>query len=606
MDRRQFIAGSSVFALAAPSLASTALAAPAVRGDPALRGLLDAIFADGLVRSPEDATGYGLDKGANARLRFLLDPRGEKARKANLARNQRWLSRLKAVDAPSLSEAGRRQREVAEHMIEARVAAPKRFAIDSAMRPYSVFQQGGAYFSVPNFLESQHPIETASDAEAYLSRLSAFAGALDEDTTEQKRQAKRGFLAPGWSLDLTLGQLAKLRGVQAEGSGMVQSLVKRAAAKGLAGDWQGRAARIVSGSVYPALDRQIALLTALRPTTRPGDGAARLPRGDEIYALALAQATTTNLTPDEVHNIGLRQVAEISAQLEPLLKAEGLTRGGIGERLAALNVLPSQLYPDSDAGRREMIAGLNVGNAAMQAKLARAFKNPPDNPLEIRRVPPEIQDGASNGYYYSAALDGSRPAIYWINLKSVGDWPKYSLPALTYHEGVPGHHLQGGISQGAGDLPLLLSNNFISAYGEGWALYAEEVADELGGYVGIERAGYLQSFLFRASRLVIDTGLHAKGWSREKATDYMVSVTGFARPRCQREVERYCTQMGQACSYKIGHTAWVNARAKAQAALGPRFDLPWFHDVLADGSMPLTMLERRIEERTAERLRTMG
>ena len=322
--------------------------------------------------------------------------------------------------------------------------------------------------------------------------------------------------------------------------------------------------------------------------------------------MALAQATTTTLTPDQVHEIGLRQVAEISAQLEPLLKAEGLTRGGIGARLAALNVLPSQLYPDTAAGRRAMIADLNVGTAAMQAKLPRAFNNPPNNPLEIRGVPVEIQDGASNGYYYPAALDGSRPAIYWINQKSVGDWPKYSLPALTYHEGVPGHHLQGGVAQAAGDLPLLLSNYFISAHGEGWALYAEEVAEELGGYQGIERAGYLQSFLFRASRLVIDTGLHAKGWSREKATDYMVSVTGFAKPRAQREVERYCTQMGQACSYKIGHTAWVDARKKAQAALGPRFDIKWFHDILQEGVLPLSMLQRRNDERIAERLRTMG
>lgn len=606
MDRRNFIAGTGALALAAPSLSSTVLAAPTVRGDTALRALLDAIFADDLIASPEEATGYALDKDGNARLRSLLDPRGAKARQAELKRNQRWLARLKAVNVPSLSEAGRRQREVAEYMVAARVAAPAKFDIGSVQRPYPIFQQGGAYFSIPNFLESQHPVETAADAEAYLARLSAFAVALDQDTAEQKRQAKRGFLAPGWSLDLTLGQMAKLRGVQPEGSGMVQSLVRRTTAKGIPGDWQGRAARIVGGTVYPALDRQIALLTALRPTTQPGDGAARLPRGDEIYAMALAQATTTTLTPDQVHEIGLRQVAEISAQLEPLLKAEGLTRGGIGERLAALNVLPSQLYPDSAAGRRAMIADLNVGNAAMQAKLPRAFNNPPSNPLEIRAVPVEIQDGASNGYYYPAALDGSRPAIYWINQKSVGDWPKYSLPALTYHEGVPGHHLQGGVAQAAGDLPLLLSNYFISAHGEGWALYAEEVADELGGYQGIERAGYLQSFLFRASRLVIDTGLHAKGWSREKATDYMVSVTGFARPRALREVERYCTQMGQACSYKIGHTAWVDARRKAQAALGPRFDVKWFHDILQEGVMPLSMLERRNDERIAERLRTMG
>ena len=278
----------------------------------------------------------------------------------------------------------------------------------------------------------------------------------------------------------------------------------------------------------------------------------------------------------------------------------------MGERLTALNVRPEQLYPDTDAGRKTLIASLNQGNTAMYALLPQAFATIPQQPLEIRAVPVDIQDGASNGYYNRASLDGKRPAIYWINLKSVGDWPKYSLPALTYHEGVPGHHLQGGIAQLSGELPIMLRNTFISSYGEGWALYAEQLADELGAFSGIERAGYLQSFLFRASRLVIDTGLHHKRWTREQATDYMVRTTGFAQPRSQREVERYCTQIGQACSYKIGHTAWVRQRAKAQAALGPRFDLKWFHEVLKDGVMPLSMLEARVDQRIAERLKVMG
>ena len=200
--------------------------------------------------------------------------------------------------------------------------------------------------------------------------------------------------------------------------------------------------------------------------------------------------------------------------------------------------------------------------------LPRAFHNPPKQPLEIRRVPPEIQDGASNGYYRPAALDGSRPAIYFINLKSTGDWPKYSLPALTYHEGNPGHHLQNSVTQGSGDIPMLRRVAFYSAYGEGWALYAEQVADELGAYKDIERAGYLQSFLFRAERLVVDTGLNHRRWTREQAIDHMVAATGFARPRVQREIERYCASPGQACSYKIGHIAWIRARAKTQKALG--------------------------------------
>jgi uncharacterized protein (DUF885 family) len=237
----------------------------------------------------------------------------------------------------------------------------------------------------------------------------------------------------------------------------------------------------------------------------------------------------------------------------------------------------------------------------MYGRLPQAFATVPSAPLEIRRVPPEIQDGASNGYYRRASLDGSRPAIYFINLKDMGDWPKFTLPTLSYHEGVPGHHLQISIAQESKDIPTLRKLGFFSAYSEGWALYAEQLADELGVYASdpLGRAGFLQSFLFRAARLVVDTGIHSKRWSREQATDYMVKTTGFARPRSQREVERYCTMMGQACSYKVGHTAWVRARTDAQKTLGPKFDLKQFHEILREGAMPLSILERRIRERTA-------
>jgi uncharacterized protein (DUF885 family) len=381
---------------------------------------------------------------------------------------------------------------------------------------------------------------------------------------------------------------------------MVQSLAGRASAQRIEGDWRGRAARIVDTRIYPALDRQIALVRALRPTARPGDGIWRVPRGAEIYAVALEQATTTKFTPDEVHRMGLDQVASISAELDKILRAQGLTSGAVGARLAALNLDPAQLYPNSDEGRAALIASLNESVKAMYARLPQAFATLPNAPLEIRRVPPEIQDGASNGYYNRAALDGSRPAIYFINLKDTGDWPKYSLPSLTYHEGVPGHHLQISLAQESRDIPTLRKIGFFSAYSEGWALYAEQLADELNAYANpLERAGYLQSFLFRAARLVVDTGIHTRRWSREKATDYLVATTGFARPRAQREVERYCTQAGQACSYKVGHMAWTRARAEAQKALGARFDLKTFHEVLKDGAMPLTILERRIRERSA-------
>ncbi len=261
-------------------------------------------------------------------------------------------------------------------------------------------------------------------------------------------------------------------------------------------------------------------------------------------------------------------MADITGQLDTVLKAAGHTNGTVGERLSALNRASDQLYPDTAQGRTDLIAGLNKSVATMREKLPRAFADIPNDPLVIRAVPTDIQDGAPNGYYNSAPLDGSRPAIYWINLKSVNDWPKYTLPSLTYHEGIPGHHLQGGYAQGGGELPWILRDYFISAYGEGWALYAEQLGDELGGYNCIERADYLQSCLFRAVRLVVDTGIHHYRGSREKATAYMVEKTGFTQARSQREIERYCTMIGQACSYKIGHTAWVANRKKAQAALG--------------------------------------
>src|SRR5205085_1635279 len=323
--------------------------------------------------------------------------------------------------------------------------------------------------------------------------------------------------------------------------------------------------------------------------------------GEAIYAEALRQATTTNFSPAEVHQMGLTQVAEISAELDKILKSQGYSQGSVGERLNALNKTPAQLYADSDAGRAELLAYLNSVVKDMYGRLPNAFATLPNQPLEIRSVPVEIQDGASNGYYNRAALDGSRPAIYFINLKDVGDWPKYSLPTLCYHEGVPGHHLQISIAQESKDIPTLRKLGQFSAYSEGWALYAEQVANELGVYDNdpLGRAGFLQSFLFRAARLVVDTGLHSKRWSREQATDYMVATTGFARPRSQREVERYCASIGQACSYKVGHIAWTRARADAEKTLGSKFDIKQFHEVLREGAMPLSMLERRIKDRAA-------
>lgn len=596
MDRRSFMIATGATAIAA---AAPRAFAQAAASDTKLDTAFDAIFQRTLDESPQLVTSLGLDRGARAAAKGKLDDNSPEGLARRTAATQQSLKELAAFESAPLSTAAKLNREVVVYTQSQQIVAPTQFGLSSVVRPYRIFQQGGAYFSVPDFLNTAHTIATEQDCDAYLARLEDFATSLDNDSAVQKAEAARGYLAPAWSIDLTLVQMGKLRDQPAATSSTTQSLAKRAAAKGIAGDWQGQAAKLLESKVYPALDRQMTLMKDLRASSKPGDGLWRVPRGAEIYAAALNQATTTDFTPDQVHQMGLDQVEQISAELDKILKSEGMTQGSVGARLAALNVKPEQLYPDTAEGRTAMIADLNASCAAMQAKLGQVFATVPNVPLDIRAVPVEIQDGASNGYYNRAALDGSRPAIYFINLKSVGDWPRYSLPSLTYHEGVPGHHLQNSIAQLSQDIPMLRKVGFMSAYGEGWALYAEEVADGLKGYATpLERAGYLQSFLFRAARLVIDTGLHTRQWSREKATSYMVEVTGFAQPRSQREVERYCTQPGQACSYKVGHAAWTRARKQAEATMGPKFDVKQFHEVLREGPMPLSILERRIQERS--------
>lgn len=602
MDRRRFIASAGVAAVMAglrPGGASAATAGPAAADDAKLNALFDEIFGEALDSSPEFCTALGFDKGARAGAKRRLDDDSDEEMRRDLARTKRRLAQLEAFPAANLSEAAALNREIVLYSLRNATVAPERFGIDSVIRPYRIFQQGGAYFSVPDFLNDAHVIGDRADCEAYLARLDAFGPVLDVDTQVQRARSERGFTAPDFSVDLTLGQLRKLRDVPADQSPLVRSLQRRATEKRIEGDFATVAARLVEQRIYPALDRQIALMTDLRRTTRPGAGVWRLPDGEALYAAALAQATTTSFSPDEVHRMGLEQVAEISAELDAILKSQGFTQGGVGERLTALNKDPKQLYANDAAGRAALIASLNEGVQGMYAKLGRYFSHVPTAALEIRAVPVEIQDGASNGYYKRATLDGSRPAIYFINLKDVGDWPKYTLPALTYHEGVPGHHLQISLAQESKDIPTLRKISFFGAYSEGWALYAEQLADELGGYADpVERAGYLQSFLFRAARLVVDTGIHTKRWDRDRATAYMVETTGFAAPRSQREVERYCTQPGQACSYKVGHMAWVRAREKAEKLLGDRFDIRQFHDVLKNGAMPLTVMEQLVDRRS--------
>lgn len=602
MDRRQFIgsSGLALFAGMLPRLAEAA--ATGGNADKALLTLVDGIFERDIDESPETATSLGLDKGKRAAARSQLDSYTKESQARTLAADKASLAALKAIDRAQLSASGKLNHDVVAYMLEKRVDGASRYPYGSTVGyyvPYAISQLSGPYASVPDFLDSQHVIETKGDADAYVQRLRAFARVLDESTRFQQEDVRYGAYAPDFCLDLALGQLKALRDQPAASTVLVESIARRTKEKNIPGNWQAMAEKIVTSEVFPALDRQIALVTGLRKAAVHDAGCWRLPNGDQFYADALANATTTTLSPEEVHRMGLEQVAQISSEIDAILKGQGMSQGSVGERLTALNKDPRQLFDNDDAGRAKLIDYINGVVKGINARLPEAFATLPKAALEVKRVPAFIQDGAPNGYYSSAALDGSRGAIYYINLKDTGDWPRYTLPSLTYHEGTPGHHLQLSLAQEAKDLPMLRKDAPFGAYVEGWALYAEQLADEMGVYADdpLGRVGFLQSFLFRAVRLATDTGIHYKRWSREKATDYMVEASGFARPRTQREIDRYCVWPGQACSYKVGHMSWVRAREKAKAIQGAKFDLRQFHQVLLEGALPLTILESVVEQR---------
>jgi uncharacterized protein (DUF885 family) len=380
---------------------------------------------------------------------------------------------------------------------------------------------------------------------------------------------------------------------------MTRALVQRTAAKGIAGDWGGRAARLVDGPLAKALDAQIAAATEQRTRATHDAGMRGRPGGELYYQLCLRYQTSTRLTPDEAHELGLAQVAEITAEADSLLKAQGHGEGTVGARLSALTKDPRWLHPNTDAGRAQLLADLNRQIEAIKARLPELFAVLPRTPVEVRRVPPDIELGAPRGYAQFGSLDGKRPGAYYINLADTGIWPRWALPTLTYHESLPGHHLQGTLALEAQDTPLLHRTLLMNAFTEGWGLYAEQLADEIGMYrdFPLGRLGLLQSFLYRAVRIVVDTGMHWKEWSRERAVDYMQGAVGLARGAVESEIDRYCVWPGQACGYKIGHLEFVRLRAAAQAKLGARFDLRGFHDaVLKGGAMPLEVLARVVDD----------
>lgn len=604
LDRRSLLVTAAAAGIA--TAAKSADAAPkgpaASPGDAAINRYFDQVSDEILRSSPELATNLGLDTGARAALRARLSD----ASMAHITEDRAWcragLAKLGSFPDAGLSPTARLNKAVVKYAFElGRDAAPFDYgentlssAMSEAASPYVVSQQSGAYSAVPEFLDSQHKVATKTDAEAYLQRVREMAKVLRQETERVRKDAGLGVIAPDFILANAIGQQEGLLAVSADKARLVTALVRKTKEAHLAGDYEGRCRAIVEKEVYPALADQLATLKTMKAKAGHDAGVWRLPNGEAYYRWLLREGTTTTLSAEEVHNMGLEQNKAIEARMDGLLKAQGLTQGSVGERMTALGKDPKNVFPNTDAGREQLIAYLNGLIAGVRPKLSKAFTLQLKAPVNVKRVPIDIQDGAGQGYMNTGSLDGSRPSTYYINLKSTENWPKFSLPSLTYHETIPGHAWQGAYLTETGKLPLIriLMSGF-NAYVEGYALYAEQLADEIGMYDDdwAGRLGYLQAQKFRAVRLVVDTGLHAKRWSREQAIQWAVDNAGRTPEAMTSEIDRYTGTPAQACGYKVGHTEINRLRDHAKAGLGAKYDLRTFDDLLVKtGSVPLTVL----------------
>ena len=598
-NRRQLLASAAAFAAAAAAPKLALAAAPT--GEAAkMYAFFDKAMAQTFRRSPELPTALGIDKGDLAWTKSELSDYSLTALAENKANTTRDLQTLRSLDRKQLKGMDAVNYDTVEFVLAVQDEANRRFQYggQGVNSPYVISQLTGAYQQMPDFLDTQHRIEAKDDADAYLARMEAFGRLLDQEADVVRHDVGLGVTPPDFVLDKSITQLKAFLAYEPEKAPLVASLVRRAKDKNIEGDWAGQAQGLYAEKVRPALARQLALLEGLRPKAVHDAGCWRLPDGDEYYRLGLRNYTTSNITPDEVHKTGLDLVASLGAEADALMKKAGYTKGSVGERYRAMAEDPKQVYPNTDAGKEELLAKLNEQVKVIEGKLPQWFGQLPKAPLEIRRVPPATEAGAPGGYYFSPSLDGTRPGIYWINLRDTAEVPAWTLPTLTYHEGLPGHHLQLALNNEAGDLPLIRKVIGFSGYSEGWALYAEQLAVEMGMYDNdvLGHIGMIHDAMFRAVRLVVDSGMHHKRWSREQAVKYFVDNIGDAEASAITEVERYCVWPGQACSYMVGKITWMDARARAKKALGRKFDIRKFHDAgLLSGGTPLTVLDQVID-----------
>ena len=474
---------------------------------------------------------------------------------------------------------------------------------------YRVVQNSGPFVNLPQFRTDTHVIKNEKSVKRYISRIKEFGRVMAEVQARVVDDAKHGVTPPDFIIEKSIGVMEAF----IEGGASENPLVKTMPRKldeieGMSEEtkaaYLAEIEAAVDEHVIPGYQSMIALYTGMLATADHDAGIWRIPDGEKIYANALKSFTTTDMTADEIHNVGLSEVARIEQEMDAILVSQGHTEGTVTDRVKMLMAAPEHNYPNDDEGRQQMLDYLVELNEEVMAKAGEFFVTLPPQPLEIVRVPEYSQDSAPGGYYNQAAMDGSRPGRFYINLKNTTDNPRWTLPTLLYHEAAPGHHFQISVAQNLKDVPILRTLSPFSAYTEGWALYAERLAAlDMGMYADdpLGDLGRLQAEMFRAVRLVVDTGMHAKKWSREEAIAYMIEKTGNTEDEVTREIERYVVWPGQATAYKTGQLAILDIRARAEAELGDKFNLRDFNEmILINGAMPLAILSDVADEWIAE------
>jgi len=477
---------------------------------------------------------------------------------------------------------------------------------------YPVNQMFGVQSSLPDFMVQIHQVNDEGDAADYVARLEKFDWKFDQVLEQLRYRENHGIVPPHFVVVKVLKEMRAFIDHPPEEHLLYTKLQEKLDKAGIPGDDQEPlltdAAIAIRDHVYPAYQSLIGYFAALEPKATANNGIWALPDGDAYYAYLVRYHTTTDMTPEQVHQIGLSEVDRIQTQMDAILKSEGYTEGTVGQRMMALGKEERFLYPDTDAGREQILADYQSILDEVNAGLEPYFGVRPSAGVEVRRVPEFKEATAPGAYYQSPSLDGTRPGVFYANLRDVTETPRFGMRTLAYHEGIPGHHFQKAIQQEIKDVPTFRRLLGFTAFAEGWALYAERLAWELGFEDDpYDNLGRLQAELFRAVRLVVDTGIHYKRWSREEAIAYMESNTGMAHGDVVSEIERYFVMPGQALAYKVGMLKLLALREKAKTALGDDFDIRGFHDlILTGGDMPLDILEQRVDHWIAEQQRPDG